>query len=135
MKSNELRGLSLFLSVLFGLATVIVLTMTYFDLNGEWVFPFLIGYVFLTFFMLLYVPIVTLIQVKHVQSDVLRKKVRTFLVSFFLFLALGHVTNLLFFPQKADLLYSAMIAFGVAFGSSFVETIFFKNTENKKDEI
>lgn len=118
------------LYVLFIIWTIISLFIVYKNIDSSIAFKFLIGYLFFTFFMILYVPFITILNSRKLKWVEIRKKLFRFLALFILYGALNFVIDYIFRPSKIDLFREFSVALGLAFGSSFTDITFLKKKEN-----
>jgi len=130
MKKNATLLFTRILYVLFAIGTIILLFIVHKDMNNRITFIFGIGYIFLTFFMLLYIPFITFFNLRKFKWIEIRKRLFRFIALFILFGASNYGLNYFFRPSNIDLYKSFSSALGLAFGITFIDVIFLKN---KKD--
>lgn len=130
MEKSKVLIFTRILYVLFAIATIISLFIVYKDINGNIAFRFLIGYVFFTFFFIIYMPIITILNSRKLKWIEIRKRIFKFIILFVLFGALNYGLDFIFRPSKIDLYREISIAFASAFGISFIDVIFLKSKEN-----
>lgn len=123
------------LFVLFAVGTVISMVIVYSDADGKLAYNFLLGYVFLAFFMLLYTPIVTIINSRKLKWTEIRRKILRFFVFFILLSILNFVFDYLIRPSDIDAFRIFSNAFGVSFGISFIDVLFLRKTESLKKSV
>ena len=116
---------------IFFIGTVIMLFIVYKEIDNSISLKFLIGYVLFAFLLLIYIPVVTVINSRMLKWVDIRKRLVKFITIFILFSALNYGFDYFFRPEKIDLLRQFSIAFGLAFGISFIDVILFKKEENK----
>jgi len=88
------------------------------------------GYFFLTFFMFLYVPFITILNSRKLKWVEIRKRLFKFIAVFILFGALNYGFDYVFRPSNIDLFREFSIALGLAFGGSFIDVTFLKKIES-----
>lgn len=123
------------LFVLFAVGTVISMVIVYSDADGKLAYNFLLGYVFLAFFMLLYTPIVTIINSRKLKWTEIRRKILRFFVFFILLSILNFVFDYLIRPSDIDAFRIFSNAFGVSFGISFIDVLFLRKTKSLKKSV
>ncbi|WP_066499606.1 hypothetical protein [Abyssisolibacter fermentans] len=126
MKKNTILFFTRILYILFIIGTIISLFVVYKDIDSSIAFKFVMGYLFFTFFMLLYIPLITIINLRKLKWIKIRKKLLKFIVLFVLFGSLNYVFDYVFRPSKIDLFREFSNALGLAFGISFIDVIFLK---------
>ena len=129
MKKNVGLIFTRILYVLFTIGTIISLFIVYRDIDNSFVFKFLIAYVFFAFFMLLYIPFITVLNSRKFKWVEIRKRLIRFGGLFILFGASNYLIDYFFRPSNIDLFRTFSSAFGVSFGISFIDVIFLKNKE------
>jgi hypothetical protein len=130
MKKNTVLLFTRILYVLFAMATILSIFIVYTDIDKRIAFRFLIGYLFFAFFMLLYVPLITVLNLRKFKWIDIRKRVFRFIALFILFGASNYILDCFFRPSKINLYRAFFNALGFAFGISFFDATFFNN---KKD--
>ncbi|HCX61964.1 MAG TPA: hypothetical protein DHU59_05950 [Clostridiales bacterium] len=130
MKKNKDLVFTRILYVLFVIATIISLFIVYKDVNGNIAFKFITGYVFFTFFFIIYISIITILNSRKLKWIEIRKRLFKFIILFVIFGASNYSLDFIFRPAKIDLYREFSIALAFAFGISFVDVIFFKSKEN-----
>ena len=123
------------LFVLFAVGTVISMVIVYSDADGKLAYNFLLGYVFLAFFMLLYTPIVTIINSRKLKWTEIRRKILRFFVFFILLSILNFGFDYLIRPYDIDAFRIFSNAFGVSFGITFIDVVFLKKTESLEKSV
>lgn len=126
MKKNTWLSFTRVLYGIFTAATIIAFIIVYKDIDSSIALKFLIGYLFLVLFLLLYVPLITIINSKKLSKAEVRERLVKFLVWFLLLGAVGYGFDYIFRPSKVDLLREFSIALGIAFGISFIDVTFLK---------
>lgn len=130
LKKNKLLIFTRVLYSLFIIGTIIVLWMVYKDVHSSIAFKLGIGYLFLTFFLILYVPIITILNARKLKWINIRKRIFKFIISFITLWALGYIFDCIFRPSKIDLFRGFSIAFGLSFGIYFTDVLFLKKNKN-----
>lgn len=130
MKKNETLLFTRILYALFAIGTIILLFIVHKDMDNRITFIFGIGYIFFTFFMLLYIPFIAFFNLRRFKWIEIRKRLVRFIALFILFGASNYSLNYFFRPSNIDLYKSFSSALGLAFGITFIDVTFLKN---KKD--
>lgn len=130
IKKNKTLIFTKILSSLFIIETIISLFIVYRDIEGTFVFRFLSSYVVLTFFMLIYFPIITIINARKFKWIEIRSKLFKFIIIFTLTAVMKYLFGYLFTPAKIDLFNIIFTSLGLSFGISFIDIIFLKNKED-----
>ncbi|WP_186430167.1 hypothetical protein [Clostridium sp. BSD9I1] len=130
MKKNKLLIFTRVLYSLFIIGTIVVLWMIYKDVHSSIAFKFGMGYLFLTFFLILYVPIITILNARKLKWVNIRERFFKFIISFITLWALGYAFDWIFRPSKVDLFRGLPIAFGLSFGIYFTDILFLKKNKN-----
>lgn len=113
---------------LFTISTIISLFIVVKDIDANITDRFLIGYLFLAIFVLIYTLIITLWKSRKLTWVEMRKRISGFIIYSILLGTSGYVLDKVYRPSDVDLLREFSIAFGLSFGFSFIDLIFF----NKK---
>jgi Na+-driven multidrug efflux pump len=104
--------------------------MAYKDIDSGIAFKFGIGYLVLTFFLLLYIPMITILNSRKLERVETRKRLLKFMVLFILFSALHFIYDCVFRHSNINLFRVFFSAIGAAFGISFIEVTLLKKKEN-----
>lgn len=126
MKDHKALNFTRLLYTLFGISTIIMFWMVYKDIDSSIGFKFGIVYLFLTFFLLIYTPIITILNLLNLKWIHIRKRVFKFVILFIFFGSLNYIFDYFFRPSNIDLLREFSVALGLAFGISFLDIIFLK---------
>jgi len=119
----------LFTKILYGLfllTTVITFFIVYKNIDNTISFKFLIGYIFFTFFMLIYVPFIAILNIRKFKWVYIRKRIFKFITIFILLSTLNYIFGYIMKPSEIDLLKIFSNSFGISFGIAFFDIIFFK---------
>lgn len=133
MKKDKVLIFTKILSVLFAVGTVGAMVIVYSDADGSMAYNYLFGYVFLTFFMLLYIPIVTIMNSRKLKWTEIRRRILRFFVFFILFSIFNFGFDYVIRPTEIDAFRIFSNAFGVSFGIAFIKVIFLRKTESLKE--
>ena len=132
MKKDRLLGFTRVLYGIYMMATIVVLVMVFNKIDGRIGFNFLGGYIFLTFFMLIYVPVITVVNSRKLKWIDIRKRILKFTGLFILFACLNYGFDYLFRREAITLLRIFSNSVGLAFGLAFMDVIFLKRAVTKK---
>ncbi|EFG88776.1 hypothetical protein CLCAR_1521 [Clostridium carboxidivorans P7] len=111
------------LYILFAIGTIILLWMVYNHIDGKMALHFGIAYVFLTLFLIVYVPIVTIFSLRKFKWSYVEKRLYKFFISFIVFGTLNYAFDYIFRSSSINLFRNLSIALGLAFGNSFSDII------------
>ncbi|WP_208560776.1 hypothetical protein [Marinilactibacillus kalidii] len=123
MKKNKQLWFTSILYSIFLISTVFLFIAAY--NNMDLPFAFFLGYVFLLIFMLLYVPVVTIMNMRKIKWQVVRKSLIKFFTLFILSSAMIYGFDYLFRPESLDIITILSVCFGVSFGVAFIDLAFF----------
>lgn len=132
MKKNKTLFFTKILYGLFLSATTITVFIVYKNIDNDISFNFLMGYFFFSFFMLIYVSFITIINIKNFKWVYIRKRIVKFITTFILFSTLNYFFGYIIRPSKIDLFKIFINSFGISFGIVFSEIIFFKGKNKLK---
>lgn len=113
------------LYILFIIGTIISLIIVYRDLDGSFAFRFVMWYVFLTFFLLIYTGIVTIVKLKRLKWAEVKKRLIRFIFLFILFSCINYGIGYCL-GRAPDFYRILSTSFGLSFGISFIDIIFSK---------
>lgn len=130
MKRNRVLFFTRILYIIFIIGTIISLFIVYNDLDSSIAYNFVMIYGFFTLFMLLYIPLTTIVNLRKLKLTELKAKILKFIILFILFGAINYGLDYIFRPLKIDLLREFSTALGLAFGISFIDVIFLKDKNN-----
>jgi hypothetical protein len=111
------------------------MVIVYSDMDGSMAYKFVLGYVFLAFFMLLYIPIVTIINSRKMRWTEIGRKMLKFLGLFILISILNFGFDYLIRPSDIDAFRIFSSALGVSFGITFIDVVFLKKKESLKESV
>lgn len=121
MRRNKVLILTKFIYILFFIGTIISLIFVYKDIKNSIAIKFVIGYVILTFFLILYVPIVTIFNSRKLKPVDIKRRLIKFISLFIIFAALNYGTDYFFRHSNINLFREVSTALGLAFGLSFID--------------
>lgn len=131
MRRNRQIGLTQTLYATYLIATAVSLFIAYKDIGSDSAFNFVLGYLFFTFFMLVYIPVTFIMNLVNVKWADIRKRAVVFLCLFILVGTLTYTLTYLFRPESTDLVRTLSISLGVSFGIGFSDYIFFNRKQKK----
>lgn len=123
MKKDVLSVLTKILYIVFIIETIILMWIVYNHIAGKIALYFGISYIFLTLFLIVYVPIVTIFNLKKFKWYYVRKRFFSFFILFIVFGALNYTFDYIFRPSSINLFRNISIAVGLAFGISFSDVV------------
>ena len=112
-----------FLYILFGIGTMVSLFIVYKDIDSIVSIRFVMGYMFLTFFLLIYTAIVTVFKLKRLKWIEKKKRLKRFIFSFILFSGLNYGIGY-YLRTSPDFYGIFFTSFGLSFGVSFIDIVF-----------
>ncbi|MER2225458.1 MAG: hypothetical protein ABS916_00260 [Carnobacterium sp.] len=127
MKKNKRLLFTKVLYGLFLLATIVTFFIVYKNIDNAISFKILIGYLFLTFFMLVYVPFIALVNTRNFKRVYIRKRIVKFIIIFILLSAVNYFFDSIMRPSKINLFSIFSTTLGISFGIAFSGIIFFKD--------
>lgn len=127
MKINKKLKLTKTLFILFGIGTVIALIIVYMDLDSDIAYKFVLTYVVFAFFMLLYVPIITIINSRKLKWKEIKKRLFIFIILLILSMLINYGLDYIRNPLGASLFEKLPQSLGLSFIISFYDIIFLKN--------
>ncbi|WP_123054362.1 hypothetical protein [Clostridium sp. JN-1] len=132
MRKNIVLIFTKILYILFIVGTIVLLFISnkHIDIDNDIAFKFGMSYFFLTLFMLLYVPFITILNSRKLKFHKIRKRLFKFFAMLILFGTLNYAFDYVYRPSKIDLLREFSTALGVVFGWCFIDITFLKNKEN-----
>lgn len=133
MKKNIILNFTRILLGLFIVGTIISLFIAYKNIDSRSVFIFLMGYLVLTIFLLIYIPIITLLNLRKLNRVEIRRRILKFFALFVLFSALNYGLNYFFRPSSIDLVKVFTNSLGLSFGISFIDIIILKIKDKSSD--
>lgn len=126
MRRDKLLILTRVLYILFLIGTIISLVIVYKDIKNNIAIKFVIGYVILTFFLLLYIPIVTILNLRKSKLIDIKTRMIKFISLFIIFTALNYGIDFILRHSNINIFREIPTALGLAFGLSFIDVILFK---------
>lgn len=115
---------------LFGICTIITCTIVYNNVDNNMATKFVMGYAVFVLFMLLYVPIITLLNARKLKWDYLNKVLSKFIFLFATMFVLNCTFDYIFKNSNIDILHAGSTALGLSFGLAFMDVTFFKKEKN-----
>jgi hypothetical protein len=111
---------------LFLLSTLGIIFIVYKDVGNDISFNFLLEYLFFTFFMLIYIPVVTIMNARGFKWTKIKVSLVKF-ISILLFLtAINYGFDYLVRPTEINLIRNFSTSLGLSFGLAFFDIIFSK---------
>lgn len=106
---------------LFIVATMISFFIIYKNIDNNGSFIFLVGYGFFTFFMLIFIFFITLINARKSKWVHVRKSILRFITLFIVFSTLNYAFDFIIRPEKIELLRIFSTSLGLSFGIAFFD--------------
>ncbi|AOR25121.1 hypothetical protein [Clostridium taeniosporum] len=129
-KKNKLL---LFTKILYSICiiwTIISFIIIYSNINNNISSKLVIGYGLFIFFMLLYIPIITLFNARKLKWNSLKRILKKFISLFITFFIVNCAFDYIFRSYNIDVFNSFYHALGLSFGLAFMDVIFFKKENN-----
>lgn len=130
MKKNKVLVFTSVLYVVFAMGTISSLFIVYKDIDSNFAFMFLIGYLFFTVFLLIYIPFITFLNSRKLKWIEMRKRLFRFVIFFISFSALNYILDYIFRPDNISLFREILIAFAIAFGVAFADVTLLKKDQD-----
>lgn len=121
MRKNTVLIFTRILYILFGIGTIVILWMSYRGTGGSGALGFGIAYLFLTLFLLVYIPFITILNLRKLKWVETKKRLFKFMGLFILFGVLNYAFDYFFRPSSIDLFREFSTALGLSFGISFID--------------
>ena len=100
MKKSKQLIFTKILYSLFTIMTILSLFIVYKNSDNDLSFKFLVGYIFLVFFMLAYVPLIAIVNTRKYKWVYIRKSIFKFIALFILLSILNYVFDYIIRPSK-----------------------------------
>lgn len=126
MKKSKQLIFTKILYSLFTIMTILSLFIVYKNSDNDLSFKFLVGYIFLVFFMLAYVPLIAIVNTRKYKWVYIRKSIFKFIALFILLSILNYVFDYIIRPSKIDLFSIFSTSAGLSFGIAFFNIMFLK---------
>ncbi|GAA0077001.1 hypothetical protein UT300005_13790 [Clostridium sp. CTA-5] len=119
----------LFTKVLYSIFiiwTILTFFIIYNNVNNNIALKAVIGYALFTFFMLLYIPIITLFNARNLKWNYIKKVLKKFIFLFITIFIVNCAFDYIFKSSNIDIFNSCSHALGLSFGLAFIDIIFLK---------
>lgn len=126
MEKNKKMFLTRILYGLFVLSTLVIIFIVYKDIGNDISVNFLLGYSFFAFFMLIYIPVVTIVNARSFKWAQIKVSIVKFISILLLFTAITYGFDYLVRPTEIDLVRNFSTSLGLSFSIAFFEIIFLK---------
>lgn len=126
MKKNIILNFTRIILGLFLVASIMAIFIAYREIDNNLASNFMKGYVVLLVFVLIYVPIITIINLRKLKSTEIKKKIIKFIVTVVIITCANCIFDYFFKSSKIDILRAFKESLGLAFGINFVDIIIFK---------
>lgn len=124
MKKHRSVPYTEILYVTYILATIVSIYISYNDFDSTRAFNFVLGYLFFTFFMLIFFPVKMVMSMVKFDRKEVRKSIVKFLTYFILISVSIYTFNFIFRPDSIDIVRIISVSLGCSFGSSFFNYIY-----------
>lgn len=114
---------------LFMICTIITCIIVYNNIYNSMATKFVIGYSIFALFMLLYIPIITLLNSRKLKWNYLRKVLIKFAILFAIFFTLNCIFDYIFKSSNINMFKATYHALGSSFGLAFIDVTFLKRTK------
>lgn len=131
IKRNRILNLTKVLFLVFGIGTIISLIIVYMDSDSQIAYKFVLAYVFLAFFMILYIPMITIINSRKVKWKEIRKRLFIFIILLLLFVPISYGLDYIQNPLEAKLFQKLPQNIGITFSIAFFDIVFLKDKKEK----
>lgn len=132
---QKTRNKKLFLTkILYGLfllSTLVIIFIVYKDVGNDISFNFLLGYLFFTFFMLIYIPVVTIMNARSFKWTKIKISLVKFISILFLLTAITYSFDYLVRPTQIDFSRNFSTSLGLSFSIAFFDIIFSKERNRR----
>lgn len=126
MEKNKKMFLTRILYGLFVLSTLVIIFIVYKDIGNDISVNFLLGYSFFAFFMLIYIPVVTIVNARSFKWAQIKVSIVKFISILLLFTAITYGFDYLVRPTEIDLVRNFSTSLGLSFSIAFFDIIFLK---------
>ena len=123
MKKNNLLLFTRVISSVFILLTIVLLFIIYKDIDINIDIKFLALYLLLTFFLIIYLPLVAILNLKKFRYVERRQKLFKFIKFSILFIVLNCVFEYVFKNQDIDLINVICTALGTSFTICYMDVV------------
>ena len=131
MERNTMLIFTKILLTVFLIGTIISFFIVYMDFDSIIAYKFVAIYAFLAFFLLLYIPLVTIINSRKFKWKDIRKRLFRFIILFIILTFISYGVDYIRQPIEARLFQILPQNLGWAFVSSFFDIIFLKDRNIK----
>lgn len=132
MKKNKILLFTKIVYSLFLIGTIIACIIVYKNIDNNMASNFVIGYALFVLFMLIYVPIITLLNARKLKWDYLKKVLKEFIFLFAVIFLLNCAFDYIFKSSNIDMLNACTNALGLSFGMAFIDITFLKKGRELK---
>lgn len=129
MKKNKVLLFTKFLYGLSIITSIVSIFIVYKNIDNDISYKFLVGYVMLAFFMLLYVPFITIMNARKFKWVDIRRSIFKFTSTFVLFSILNYAFDYMFRPSEIDLFKVFSTSLGISFSLAFIDITFAKEKQ------
>lgn len=126
MKKSIILNFTRIILGLFLVATIVAIFIAYREIDSSLVSRFMKGYFFLFLFVLFYVPIITIVNLRKLKWAEIRKKIISFIGTVILITCVNCIFDYFFKSSNIDIFRAFTNSLGLAFGINFVDVIIFK---------
>ncbi|EHJ00104.1 hypothetical protein CDLVIII_3543 [Clostridium sp. DL-VIII] len=130
MKKDKVLLFTRFLCVLILIGTIVSSIIVFKNIDSNVALNFLKGYLFLVFFIILYIPVVIVYNLRRMKLVKIKKRLFRVIILFILFGALNNVYGSLFKSFNIELIKDLTICLVLSLYIVFGDIIFLKSKQN-----
>lgn len=127
MNKTTLVNFSKIIFSLFIISTIAMLFIVYKNINHPLATNFGIYYLYLTFFVLIFTPIIVITKIRKLKWIEIKNRLIKFILIFIFFTVSNYILNYFFKSGNINLINNLAIAFGISFGMSFLDILLLNN--------
>lgn len=116
---------------LFVLSTLVIIFIIYRDVENGISYNFLLGYLFFTLFMLIYIPVITIMNARSFKWTKIKISLVKFISILFLLTAITYSFDYLVRPTQIDFSRNFSTSLGLSFSIAFFDIIFSKEKNRR----
>lgn len=126
MKRYKMLILNKILYVAIIIGTIVSLIIVYGNIETDIAVNFVKIYAILALFMLIYIPIIVLINIKKLDKEDIKKRTLKFIKLFFALIFINYIVDYIKRPMEAKMFSNWTQSLGLSFGIYFLDVMFLK---------